>query len=121
MWSNLTRDDLEQVRTELKRRREATLRRQAEELRGLSTEWAGVETLYQLIDDFTRKFEQMPAAAAEPVIVVERAAKETPPASHPPASHPKDQRPPPETRHPHRRHHGESNFETFARAVSRSI
>ena len=116
MWDNLTRADLEQVRAELKRSREAMLRRQAEELRDLSTEWTGIETLDQLIDDFTRKFAPTPEANPEPVIVVERAAKETPPVSHA-----KDQRPAPETRHPHRRHLGESNFETFARAVSRSL
>ena len=116
MWDNLTRTDLEHVRDELKRRRAEMLTRQAAELSGLDAERVGVETLERLVDAFAQKFKKATMPAPEATITTQREAREAAPLSH----H-RSQKPPPVTRNPPKRDYGQSNFETFSRALSRSI
>jgi len=66
MWDNLSPADLEQAKQHLKSRREETLLRHAEELRGLDSEQAGIDTLDRLIGAFTEKFKKAMTSSSEP-------------------------------------------------------
>lgn len=140
MWKNLTPADLEQAKLHLKHRREEMLSRQAEERRGLEVEHSGVEALDRLVDDFAQKFktgvkppessaatpppepvamsthEPIAAPTPEPAVMVKKEPSDT--ATRDDGNRGK---PVARPRHPQKRTYAESNFETFSRAVSRTI
>ena len=56
MWDTLSRADIEAARKQLQSRREEMSRRHTEELGAVETAQAEIETLDQLIDAFSKKF-----------------------------------------------------------------
>src|SRR5260221_11464600 len=56
MWNKLSQCDLDEAKQQLNSQREEMLRQHAEELRGLESDLAEIETLDQLIAVFARKF-----------------------------------------------------------------
>lgn len=128
MWENLTPADIEQAKDELRQRRDDVLRRQAEETRGLDAEQADIERLHQMLTTFAEKFGTAPARPPEPAdtsaeeaIAVEAQAVEEP-AVPAPASAPA---PAPRSaggdRAAAKKGILQSNFDTFARALSKSL
>ncbi len=66
MWERLKQSDILQAKQELRQRVDATLRRHVDELRGLDTDLAEVETLNRLVDAFSDKFGLTPPEPAAP-------------------------------------------------------
>ena len=65
MWDQLTPGDIENAKTELAGRRAEMLARHAEELKGLETDQAQLDTLAEAIELFARKF-KLPAQSDAP-------------------------------------------------------
>src|SRR5579862_495653 len=132
MWENLTPADIEQAKDELRQRRDEVLRRQAEETRGLDAEQADIEALDRMLGAFAGKFGTAPARPPEPAdtsdeeaVAVEAQAVEEPavPAPAPalgssPAAAPRSAG---SDRAAAKKGILQSNFDTFARALSKSI
>jgi hypothetical protein len=62
MWEQLTPADIEGVKQRLLQERDAMLRRHTEELRGLDAEATELESLEQLLLEFTKK--HLPSSAS---------------------------------------------------------
>ena len=110
MFEKLTQADIAQARDELNRRREEILRRQAAEIGGLDAELAGVERLDRLLDAFAAKYRKAPASAPPPEPAIPAAAGQAAPTAKSGS----------ERAQPKRIFSG-SNFDSFARALSKSL
>lgn len=66
MWNKLSHCDLDAAKQQLNSQREEMLRKHAEELSGLESDLAEIETLDQLIGTFARKFGGATAILIEP-------------------------------------------------------
>ena len=64
MWERLKQSDIAEAKRDLRLRVDETLRRHVEELKGLDSDLAEVETLNRLVDAFSEKFGTAPASAA---------------------------------------------------------
>ncbi len=65
MWDKLSHADLDAAKQQLKSHREEMLRRHAEELRGLESDQAEIETLNQLVGAFAKKFRNATTSSFE--------------------------------------------------------
>jgi hypothetical protein len=63
MWERLKQSDILEAKQDLRQRVDETLRRHAEELKGLDSDLAEVETLDRLVDAFSDKFGTTPGEA----------------------------------------------------------
>jgi hypothetical protein len=107
MWDLLKKADIDEAKQGLDLRRAEILRRHAEESRTLDADRVELETLNHLIDLFARKFVKTVTVPREPI----------PP--HRLSHQHVTSRTPPETRHHNHRARPGTNFEVFARALSR--
>src|SRR5437763_4678579 len=64
MWERLKQSDIAEAKQQLRRRVDETLRRHAEEIKGVDSDLAEVETLNRLVDLFSDKFGTAPAPPA---------------------------------------------------------
>jgi hypothetical protein len=108
MWDSLKRSDIHEARQQIKRRREEVAKRHAEEIGQLDGDRAELETLQRLAETFAHKYKTSVSTVEQPTVA-------SPPAPAAIAAH----KPMPDTRPADRRDYARSNFETFARAVSK--
>ena len=127
MWDRLKPTDIEQAKQALQARRAEILRRQQQELDGLDSDQAEIDSLDRLADRFLRKYRRAaepaparaPAPAAAPVPPPRVAAKAAPPAM--PQFSGKTKTPPAEVIAARREgDRGDTNFDVFSRAVSKA-
>lgn len=107
MWHSLARSDIDRAKQQLELRRAEILRRQAEEIGRLEADQGELDMLNRLAEAFAEKYERAVPPPREPV--VSRVAGGIAVQRHVPAP-----------RRPDNRNYGRTNFETFARAVSRT-
>ncbi len=107
MWDSLKRDDIDQAKQQLALRRADIVRRHADEIGRLDGDRSELETLNRLADAFAQKYKDVRTVPSKPL--APKVAGNN--SAHTPA---------PETQPPDQRIYGQSNFDTFARAVSKS-